>query len=337
METTLRKTAALLLATYYLSSRHSVQAVLVGDEVCITGYIMDNYCIEKTGGVLLDNSDVITLQHPEEHSFHCLLDVSFCYNSGFTVLGEKDPDTERHCLGFRLDDIDTVLEVGRSSGKMGYCSSCKGTGDANPDFGYQATVRGTVKELGDGTEGVTGTPVLTDFEMLDSSVGCDGNPTVPPLCMARSSSFVETAVPSPSPIDVSTNLFATGTVQACPDTLNKSMVIDSKATLHYAMVPSNPPGSQNGLLCGRLEVENDGWIGLAISETGQMSRSVAIIGLPNDDTVRKYELFGWRPYEMPEEKQTLRDTSIVEEDEMTVIEFTKNATRRRRDFYIGRG
>jgi len=62
-------------------------------------------CIEDTQniygteeGVLLDNPKIVTLQHPEEHSFHCLLDVSSCYKSGFRVLGEKDPATDRQAL-----------------------------------------------------------------------------------------------------------------------------------------------------------------------------------------------------------------------------------------------
>lgn len=179
---------ALLLTTWYISSRHNAEAVTVGDQVCITGYIMDNFCIEfkdkGEGGFLLDNQSVLTLQHPEEHSFHCLLDVSVCYESGFQVLGEKNPDTDRHCLGFRLDDTDTVLAAGRAAGQNGYCSTCDGDSDAHPEYGYRATVKGTVKEMGDGSDGVTGSPILTNIELLDESVGCDGNPTVPPLCGA---------------------------------------------------------------------------------------------------------------------------------------------------------
>ena len=74
-------------------------------------------CIEETGGTLLNDGDVITLQNPELHSFHCLLDVSLCYESGYQVLGPKDPETNRHCLGFRIGDAHAVLDAGRSLGR----------------------------------------------------------------------------------------------------------------------------------------------------------------------------------------------------------------------------
>lgn len=45
--TLLRKAAALVLTSQLASSQHNAEAVMVGDEVCITGYIMDNCeCID---------------------------------------------------------------------------------------------------------------------------------------------------------------------------------------------------------------------------------------------------------------------------------------------------
>ena len=146
---------------------------------CILSHNHTSVCIEDTQniygteeGVLLDNPNIVTLQHPEEHSFHCLLDVSSCYKSGFRVLGEKDPTTDRHRLGYRLDDSEAVLTVGRASGKKGYCSTCDG---GTQETGFRATVRGIIKDIGDGSD-----PTLTSFTMLDASVGCDGddNPAV---------------------------------------------------------------------------------------------------------------------------------------------------------------
>ncbi|KAL7425432.1 hypothetical protein ACHAXM_000012, partial [Skeletonema potamos] len=152
-------------------------AIRVGDDICITGYIIDSYCIEL--GHFLDNDDVVTLREPEQHSFHCLLDVPVCYNSGFNVLGEKDVQTGLHCLGFRLDETDKVLAAGRAAGSnvksddSHYtCNSCSG-GSSAPVAGYRATVKGTVKELGDGTKSVTGQPLLTNITMLDASVICE--------------------------------------------------------------------------------------------------------------------------------------------------------------------
>ena len=51
-------------------------------------------------------------------------------------------------------------------------------------------------------------------------------------------------------------------------------------TLYYAVVPSQPAGRENGLLCGRLEVEDaDSWISIGFSVDGSMAGSQAIIGI----------------------------------------------------------
>ena len=75
---------------------------------------MDIFCIDL--GVLLDNRQITTLEEPENHSFHCLFDESRCYNSGFVVLGEKDPETSLHCLGLRLEETNVVIDAGRAAG-----------------------------------------------------------------------------------------------------------------------------------------------------------------------------------------------------------------------------
>ena len=78
---------------------------------------------------------------------------------------------------------------------------------------------------------------------------------------------------------------------ACPNVLDKSTGIDVCATLQYDIVPSNLPGSDNGLLCRCLEAESDEWISLAFSKTGGMVGNKAIIYVPGDDTVPKYDIF----------------------------------------------
>jgi len=123
-------------------------------------------------------------------------------------------------------------------------------------------------------------------------------------------------------------------LQICPPTLDRSIDIDTTATLYYAIVPSKPVGSElnNGLLCARLEVTNDddndsGWIGLAISTNGGMVDSEAIIGLPEDESVLKYDMKWTSPSgvtPMDDDKQTLRDTSFEEdEDGKMIMKFTK--------------
>jgi len=117
-------------------------------------------------------------------------------------------------------------------------------------------------------------------------------------------------------------------VQSCPDTLEQSIEMDARSTLHYAIVPSKPPGTNNGLLCARLVSKNEGWIALAISANGAMVGSEAIIGVPEEETVLKYTMEGkWRAgvFPMDDDKQTLRDTSMEynDDDGMMTIEFTK--------------
>jgi len=164
----------MILLVAYLHNA-TVEAIAVGDDVCMTGYIMDIFCIEL--GVLLDNPQITTLEGPENHSFHCLLDVPVCYNSGFMVLGEKDSKTSLHCLGPRLEESDVVINSGRAAGSSAKstthttCKTC--SGDASkPVSGYRATVKGTVKYLGDGSSGVLGQPMLNNIKVLDFEVGC---------------------------------------------------------------------------------------------------------------------------------------------------------------------
>ena len=137
---------------------------------------------------------------------------------------------------------------------------------------------------------------------------------------------------------------------SCPSKLTNVIEIDDDSTLHYAMVPSSSSDTNNGILCGRLEVLNaDGdWIGFAMSKDYGMFGSEAIIGLPIDtlspdgitkqNTVMKYKLGGYNVgsevggrsvYYMSEEKQTLLDTSLVQEindedEEVMVMTFTKS-------------
>jgi len=112
---------------------------------------------------------------------------------------------------------------------------------------------------------------------------------------------------------------------SCPEILPKSFEINSESTLFYAVVPSNPSEPNNGILCGRLQVrDNDnGWIGLAVSPDGSMGRADAIIGIPDEDSVLKYDLAGYVPTLFSDEKQTLRDTSIVTSGSTTEMQFTK--------------
>ncbi len=166
-----------------------------------------------------------------------------------------------------------------------------------------------VQSLTDGTTA----PLPTDSPTAVIVV----SPTSSPITTTSTSPpTTVTTDPTPSP-----TAFAPATL-TCPNTLDQSMEIDSSATLYYAVVPSQPAGSGNGLLCGRLQAENDGWIGIGFSANGSMAGSQAIIGIPSAGTVLKYDLT-ITATPLSENGQTLSGTSIAEVDGMVVIEFTK--------------
>lgn len=90
------------------------------------------------------------------------------------------------------------------------------------------------------------------------------------------------------------------------------------------MVPSSPLESSNGILCARLEVNNDnGWIGVGFSPSGTMENSQAVIGIYDEDTVLKYDLAPGQATQMSDDKQTLQKASITTMDGKTIMEFTK--------------
>jgi len=139
-------------------------------------------------------------------------------------------------------------------------------------------------------------------------------------------SDVETITPTKSPEIALATTPPTITAEelSCPDSLSNTIDIDSISTLSYAIVPSNPPESNNGIFCGKLSSDNIGWIGLGISTDGLMSGSTAIIALPDDNSVLKYSLGNERSVNpMSEEQQTLRDTSILQLYGRTIMTFTK--------------
>jgi hypothetical protein len=115
---------------------------------------------------------------------------------------------------------------------------------------------------------------------------------------------------------------ATVARSACPDTLGQSAVIDPAATLYYAVVPSDPADAGNGVFCGRLEAVNDGWVGIGFSPDGLMAGSQAVVGVPEEGTVLKYDLTTTAT-PMDGARQTLTGTSIAVVDGLVIMRFEK--------------
>ena len=120
--------------------------VKVGDVICVEGYVMDYFCIANV--VLLDNPGVKTLNGPDQHSVHCLVDVSVCVDSSFEILTDpEEPDGSGiYGRGWRVtsDSQDILIDTARSVGKQ--CSTCSGgpEGQAN---GFRAVMNATVESL----------------------------------------------------------------------------------------------------------------------------------------------------------------------------------------------
>jgi hypothetical protein len=115
---------------------------------------------------------------------------------------------------------------------------------------------------------------------------------------------------------------------ACPDPLAHKYNITDGLTMHFDLVLNEANVTDGSIFCARIESSSTGWIGFGINpRIGQMLGAEAIIGIPANNTVKKYilrakELDGVR--EMDEEDQTLMDTSITQDAEgRTTMSFTK--------------
>jgi hypothetical protein len=119
---------------------------------------MDHYCLYTTGGTLLDTGDV-TLQFPDRHTIHCLVDVNVCNRGPYYILG--DPRSAvgggggggsgmLYTVDYLLDDDGrlTLIDLARAVGSMSAgCSTCQGNTENGLQRGYRAEVIGVVTAL----------------------------------------------------------------------------------------------------------------------------------------------------------------------------------------------
>jgi hypothetical protein len=146
------------------------EQLAIEDEICFIGYVLDSYCIDR--GTLLDGFDTESLVEPERHSIHCLVDVPRCMNSGYQML--LDPTTtsssgDRYCRALELDDHGNqlMLDLARSVGEQGYCTSCRGP-PGSITSGFRATVYGKL------VEGTSNPPLLQVTRVQSDRDGCQG-------------------------------------------------------------------------------------------------------------------------------------------------------------------
>jgi len=147
-------------------------ALQVGDNICVEGYIMDFFCIDR--GTLLDAPSVRTLENPELHSFHCLIDVNSCVTSPFEVL--LDPSTndgdDLYNRGFRLDDASKQQAIALAQ-SVGSCSTCINDNDAadSHKLGFRAVMNATILNLNVDDASIPPTLQLHDIEDTTAFIG----------------------------------------------------------------------------------------------------------------------------------------------------------------------
>jgi hypothetical protein len=261
----------------------------VGDRVTVTGFIMDNFCIERgmrrlimacldvcvrllllpshhsqtatnnyiIAGTLLDAPTIVTLEQPDMHSLHCLLDVPDCAGSNYEVLLDPASAGELYTRGFVLDDAGKALlttlgkEVGDSS-----CTTCDGTGDMRT--GFRAQIMGTITALG-----ADGEPPVISVQMATPAPFEGGSMTM---------TSDATATPAATPAPVPTSTSADGPVDC--STFVSSYAYEGQAqglTLNYVVTLDDD--QLNGNFSAQLVYEGQGWVGFGISPDGAVSRA----------------------------------------------------------------
>jgi len=127
-----------------LAALSPVRGLQVGDELCIQGFIMDYFCIDNVR--MIDNGRR-TLEEPDRHTVHCLVDVGICLNTAFEVLVESSGGSTAYTRGYRLDDSskNDMINLARS---VGSCSTCvNGYNNRMLDSGFKAVMMVTVTNM----------------------------------------------------------------------------------------------------------------------------------------------------------------------------------------------
>lgn len=129
---------------FYVTDSSTEVTFQVGDKVMVTGFIMDRFCIEL--GMLLDAPSIRTLEEPNLHSLHCLVDVISCAESPYEVLLDPAPGSNSdYTRGFVLDEEGKALVITKAR-EVGVCDTCDGTGTW--EKGFRAEIHGTIEALG---------------------------------------------------------------------------------------------------------------------------------------------------------------------------------------------
>jgi hypothetical protein len=107
-------------------------------------------------------------------------------------------------------------------------------------------------------------------------------------------------------------------------------VDDTNMTYYYDMMSNDTMSNETdyyyGTMSVRVEYSGQGWVGFAVSPDGGMTGSDGVIGLPTEygnGTVSKFALGYGLVEQLEEEEQTLVYGSIMQDESVTVLEFTR--------------
>jgi len=320
----------------------SAQTVSEGDCICREGIIMDRFCINR--GTLLDNSRVQTLVGPDQHSMHCLLDVSLCVNSGFTVLGDPDVPGGKYSVAAQFDDSgsDLVFDFAAKRGRSSSCNDC--TGELG-DFtrGFRAAVIGVVEDVGNpnSSDPLDRAPSIKVTSVMETSDGCASFtcPSVPAPTLAAPApppspvptTSTEEPAPSPASTSQAKKVVNCNELQSVV-TLNESPLVTLEFVVNVPDTNSNyeftdEEVAAGGVMSALLSYDGEGYVALASSTDGFMPNAEAILCLPDEDIpVSKYFL-GERSQTavvpVDDSAQTLLNTEIIQTDGKTKCLFRK--------------
>jgi len=324
----------IFFASLLLCIHHSVvDALQVGDQLCIEGFIMDYYCINNVR--MIDNG-LVTLEEPDRHTVHCLVDVGVCVRTAFEVLVFSEPGSSTtYSRGYRLDDNSKadIMSLARS---VGSCSTCTNGYDSSKlNRGFRAVMKVTVLDMNP-NESESSPPLVRVDERRDSSrLGSDpcqsefgiaegvpisttpatnpptlapGNPSTPPPSMR----------PTPPPSKAPTAPQMPGF-----DSLTAGSLVGS--TLEHKITLSDPNANGQDTITIRYTVPQTSWVAVGVNPTGGgMVNAEAVIGKPSDGSVLKYKITaknGNAISELP--NQTLINPSLQQTGDSTILTFTK--------------
>mmetsp|Transcript_21030 Transcript_21030/g.44116 ORF Transcript_21030/g.44116 Transcript_21030/m.44116 type:complete len:437 (+) Transcript_21030:271-1581(+) len=160
-------TTLLLLTGLFHVADAALQA---GDNICIEGYVMDFFCINR--GTLLDNPSVRTLENPEKHSIHCLVDVNSCVTSPFEILLDPKNGETMYRRGWQLDENSKQQAVALAQ-SVGSCTTCNDGNNAvnSHVLGFRAVMNATILALNEADASIPPTIQINNIQDTTAFAG----------------------------------------------------------------------------------------------------------------------------------------------------------------------